>query len=81
MQQNFLKIFLDQKTSHGPERHLGVPRGGTTDQGVPSPPGTPRWVVPTSVASHTASSPYKFPNIPKPPSITLDQKFRCRKPL
>ena len=35
----------------------------TTHQGAPGLPGAPRWVVPTSVASHTASSPYKFPNI------------------
>jgi hypothetical protein len=62
-----------------------VPEGGsegsTTHQGVPRSPGAPRWVVPTSVASRTASSPYKFPNIPKPPEKTLDEKFCRRKPL
>ena len=46
---------------------------------MPGGPGTPRWVVPTSVASRTASSPYKFSNIPKTLGVALDQKFRRRK--
>ena len=41
--------------------------------------GAPRWVVPTSVASRTPSLHYKFPNIPKPFGVNLDQKFRRRK--
>ena len=63
MQRNFLWIFMDQTTPNGPEKHLGVPRGGTTHQGTPGGLGAPRWVVPTSVASRTASLLYKYPNI------------------
>ena len=39
----------------------GCSEGSTTHQGAPGP----RWVVPTSVASHTASSLYKYPNTPE----------------
>ena len=53
----------------------GCPEGGTTHMGAPW------WVVPTSVASRTASSPYKLSNIPKTLGVTLDQKFHRRKPL
>ena len=56
----------------------GCPEGGTTHQGVPGPPGTPRWVMPTSVASHTPSLPYKSSNIPNTLAETLDRKF-CRR--
>ena len=38
---------------------------GTTHQGAPGTPGAPKWVVPTSVASRTASLLYKYPNIPE----------------
>ena len=80
--RNFLWIFMDQKTPDGPEQHLGgCPEGGTTHQGAPRGPGVPRWVVPTLVASRTPSSHYKFPNIPKPFEVNLDQKFRSRKAL
>ena len=72
---------MDQKTTNGPEQHLGVPLGGTTHQGAPGGPGAPRWVVPTSVASHTASLPYKFPNIPKTLGESIDLKIRHHKPL
>ena len=67
---------MDQKETNGPEQHLGgCPEGGTTHQGAPGPPGAPRWVVPTSVASRTPSLHYKFPNILKPFGVNLDQKF------
>ena len=46
--ETFCGYFMDQKTPDGPEQHLGVPRGGTTDQGAPGPPGVPWWVVPPS---------------------------------
>ena len=73
---------MDQNTQGGPEQHLGgCPEGGATHQGAPRGPSAPRWVVPTSVASRTASSLYNFPYIPKTLGVTLDQKFRCRKPL
>ena len=36
---------------------------GTTHLGTPGGPGVPWWVVPTSVASYTASLLYKYPNI------------------
>ena len=52
---------------------------GTTYLGAPGAPGVPWWVVPTSVVSRTASLHYKFPNIPKPFRVNLDQKFRRRK--
>ena len=38
-------------------------------------------ISPTSVASRTPSSSYKFSNIPKTLGVTLDEKFRRRKPL
>ena len=60
-----LWIFLDQKTSSGPKKHLGgCSEGSTTHQGALGGPGAPRWVVPTSVASRTASLLYEYPNIP-----------------
>ena len=82
---NTAKLFMD---FYGPEdiewaREApgGCPEGGATHQGAPGPPGAPRWVVPTSVASCTPSLPYKFTNILKPFGVNLDQKFRCRKAL
>ena len=66
---------MDQKTPIGPKKHLGgAPRGA-------QPPGAPRWVVPTSVASRTPSLPYRFPNILKTLGVNLDQKFCRRKAL
>ena len=68
-----------QKTPDGPEQHLGgAPRGAQPTR-APAPPGAPRWVVPTSVASRTPSLHYKFPNILKPLGVNLDQKFHHRK--
>ena len=65
---------MDQKEPNGPELHLGgCHEGGRTHQGAP------RWVAPTSVASCTPSLHYKFPNIPKPIGVNLDQKFHHRK--
>ena len=82
MQRNFLWIFSGPKdTSWAEELPEGCPKGGTTHQGMPRGPGAPRWVMPTSVASRTPSSPYKFPNIPKPFGVNLDQKFHRRKAL
>jgi hypothetical protein len=82
MQRNFLEIFFGpediQRAEEVPERG---PEVGSTHHGVPGGPGAPWWVVPSSAASRTASSPYKFSNIPKPFVVTLDEKFRCRKPL
>ena len=42
----------------------GCSKGSTTHQGAPGGLGAPMWVVPTSVASHTASLLYKYSNIP-----------------
>ena len=39
----------------------GCPEGGTTHLGAPGGQGAPWWVVPTSVASRTASLLYKYP--------------------
>ena len=72
---------MDQNTQDGQRSTWGCPEGGTTHQGMPGPPGAPRWVVPTSVASRTPSLHYKFPNIPKTLGVNLDQKFHRRKAL
>ena len=74
MRQKKLEIF------YGPEDTCWakeVPKGGS--EGSTTHQGAPRWVVPTSAASRTPSLPYKFPNIPKPFGVALDQKFRHRK--
>ena len=77
------RFFMDQKTPIGPAQHLGgAPRGAQPTrarQGAPGPPSAPWWVVPTLVASYTPSLHYKFPNIPKPFAVALDQKFHRRK--
>ena len=66
MQQNFLEIFSGPEDTYlAKEVPEGGSEGSTTHQGAPGGPGAPRWVMPTSVASRTASSPYKYPNIPK----------------
>ena len=67
-------FFWTRRNPMGQSCTWGCPEGGTTHQ-----PGAPRWVVPTSVASRTPSSPYKFTNIPKPFGVALDQKFHRRK--
>ena len=55
---------MDQKEEVGPWLHLGgSPEEGTTHQGALGGPGAPWWVVPTSVASRTASLLYKYPNL------------------
>ena len=65
-QRNFLEnVFGPEDTQWAREAPRGCPEGGTTHQGVPRPPGAPRWDVPTSVASRTSSLLYKYPNIPK----------------
>ena len=65
MQRNFTEIFF------GPEGRYwalvapgGVPRRGQPTR-APGGPGAPSWVVPTSVASRTASLLYNYPNIPE----------------
>ena len=55
MQWNCLWIILDQKTSSGPESHLGMPRGGHNPTGR-------AWA---SVASPNAYLLYKYPDIPE----------------
>ena len=60
--RNFLEIFSrPEGTRWARAAPGGVPRGGTTHQGAPRPRGTPRCVVPTSVASRTSSLHYKIP--------------------
>ena len=74
--RNFLEIFSrPEGTQRAWAAPGGCPEGGTTHQGAPGPPGVPRWVVPTSVASRTPYLHYKFPNILKPFEVNLDQKF------
>ena len=48
---------MDQKTQNGPKKYQrGALRGAQR---------VPRWVIPTSMASRTASLLYKYPNIPE----------------
>ena len=65
-QRNFLENFYGPEDTRGAKK---VPEGGsegiTTYLGAPRGPGAPWWVVPTSVASRTASLLYKYPNIPE----------------
>ena len=75
MQRNFLENFSRPKDTRWAKE---VPERGS--EGSTTHQGTPTWVVPTLVASRTASSPYKFSNIPKTPK-NLDQKFHRRKSL
>ena len=56
MQQNFLWISSGlEDTCWAKKVPEGSFEGSTTHQGAPGGPGVPRWVVPTSVASCTAS--------------------------
>ena len=80
-----MKLFDDffgpednQRDEEVPERR---PEVDNTHQAAPEGPGVARGVLPSSEASHTASSPYKFPNIPKTLGVTLDREFHRRKPL
>ena len=62
MQQNFLWIFSGpEDTCWAKEVPDGCSKGSTTHQGAPGP----TWVVPTSVASRTASLLYKYHYIPE----------------
>ena len=72
---------MGQKEGNGPWLHLGGALRGAQPTRARQPPGAPRWVVPTSVASRTPSLHYKFTNIPKNLGVNLDQKFRRRKAL
>jgi hypothetical protein len=77
-----LVIFSGQKDIQRAEEVLERgPEVGSTHHGTLGGPGTPWWVVPSSATPRTASSPYKFSNIPKPFVVTLDEKFHRRKPL
>src|SRR3989337_2246523 len=80
---NTAKLFVD---FFGPgdiqwagEAPGGCSEGSTTHQGTPGGPGAPRWVVPTSVASRTASLLYKYPNIPKTLGESTKINSSCRK--
>ena len=81
MPRSFTENFYGPEGTQWALAAWGCPEGGTTHQGVPGPPGAPRWVVSTSVASRTPCSPYKFPNIPKTLGENLDQKFGHCGPL
>ena len=74
--ETFCGFFMDQKTTNGPEQHLGGALTGAEPTRACLGPGAPRWVVPTSVASRTPSLPHKIPNNPKTLGVNLDQKFR-----
>ena len=56
-----------------PERS---PEGSTGHLGAPGGPGTPRWVVPTSVASHTATLLNKYPQYSRNPRGVEENQFQ-----
>ena len=63
--ETFVDFFGPEDIQWAKEVPEGSPEGGTRHLGTPGGPGAPRWVVPTSVASRTASLLYKYPNIPE----------------
>ena len=66
MQRNFMEIFYGpEDTQWAKVAPGGCSEGSTIHQGALGGPGAPKWVVPTSVASRTASLLYKCPNIPE----------------
>ena len=66
MQRNFLWIFYGpEDTRWDEEIPEGYSEGSTTHQGAHGGPGSPKYVVPTLVASRTASLLYKYLNIPE----------------
>ena len=72
---------MDQKTTNGPEQHLGVPRGGHNPPGRAWGPRRAQVGCAYLGSLPHPSLPYKFPNIPKTLGVNLDQKFRRRKAL
>ena len=75
--ETFCGVFMDQKTTNGPELHLGVPQGGHNPLG-------PRCAQ--VGCAHLGGLPHplfalQIPNIPKTLGVDLDQKFRRHKPL
>ena len=74
--KTFCGFLWARRLPMGQSSTWGVPRGGHNPPGHARPPSAPKWVVPTSVASRTPSLHYKFPSIPKPIGVNLDQKFR-----
>jgi hypothetical protein len=81
---NEAKLFVDffwarrqPSVVRVPERW---PEVGNTHQAVPEGPCVARGVLPSSEASRTTSLLYKFLNIPKTLRVTVDEKFRHRKP-
>ena len=82
MQRNSWRNFFGPEESQWAKKAPeGLLEGSSTHQGTLVGPGTPWWVLPTLGAPQTVSLPYKFPNIPKPFGVALDQKFRRRKAL
>ena len=79
-QRNFLENFSGPEDTWWVEEvPKGCLEGGTTHLGASRGPGAPWWVVPTSVASRTASSPYKYPNVPKTLRVSTKQNSSRRK--
>jgi hypothetical protein len=80
MQRNFLQnISGPEDIGWAKEVPKGCLEGGTTHLGAPGGPGAPWWVVPTSVASRTASLLYKYPNIPETLGESTKHNFSHRK--
>ena len=77
MQQNFTENFYGpEDTCWAKKVPEGSSEGSTTHQGAPGGPGAPRWVVPTSVASRTASLLYKYPQYSRNPRGVDENQFQ-----
>ena len=61
--ETFYRFFGQEDIQWAKEVTEGRPVVSTRHQGAPGRPGVPWWVVPTTVASCTASLLYKYPNI------------------
>ena len=65
--KTYWRFFWTRRHLLGQRSTRGGSKGSIIYQGTPRSPGAPRCFVPTSVASRTASLPYKLQNIPKLP--------------
>src|SRR3989337_120082 len=75
----FVDFFGPEDIQWAKEVPKREPEVSTRHQGTPGGHGAPWWVVPTSVASRTASLLYKYPNIPETlGELTKINSSRCK---
>ena len=80
MHRNFLEALFGPEDTFQAKKAPGRrPVVTTRHQGAPRSPGAPRGLCPPMETSCTASSPYKFPNIPETLGESRDQSFHHRK--